>query len=153
MTVETTKVSRVHLTTSLVEQVEGKFALNLGKNEVAELLAIYQHANMAAVDHVIRYGVYRKSDSAPVLADHDATSEDNNWILISAIHSGAATYLGPIIFDKMIKMPPGIVLVRSPRLVVESLQAILVVFVLTLYYRVKTVSNDELAKLMVKYHS
>lgn len=152
--IETTKISRVHLTSALIGQTSGKFELNLGKDEVAELQAVYQFVNMSDPAHVVRYGIYRKSDTDPLdISDLPAVALDKNWILWTGFHSGIAGFLGPVLKNEMLNMPPGIMMIRSPRLVAATLENITYNLMVALYYRTKTVSKDELAKLLMKYHA
>ena len=147
---ETVKIAWAEL--SLDTSISGSpFPLHLGVNEVAILLSFYYHwrGGSGVGDNLASVGIWRKTDTDPTgifIAHTDmiwTLSEGNRFIAESVWQSG----------KEHVILPWPLVLIRAPRLV--GLREIFtsVTVDMRLFYIIQKVSDEELAKLMVKDHA
>ena len=146
---ESVKIARAQL--NLDTSLEGaKFPVYLGDDEVAVLLSIYYYWSMAATAgfNVAQFGLWRKTDTDPAAMESDHT--DMIWEGVSAL--SYVTESLQLSGSEHIILPWPLILVRAPRLVGLRIGAIAAVY-MRLYYLIQKVSDEELAKLMVKDHA
>lgn len=149
---ETISIARATLSESTVAQFGKKIKLNLGPNEIAELKAVHFAVSPLTASQSLTYGLYRKGDKVESsIALINEVVEDANWIIHRAIDLGTAAYVGPVLGDSYHQLPEDLVLLGSPQLVIRPNQAASMSATITLYYKIRTVSDNDLSKLMMKY--
>lgn len=127
------------------------FPLRLGMNEVAVLLSLYYAGYMlpTAGYNVLMFGLWRKSDTDPPAMESDHT--DMLWETVDSrqytTESLSFTVREHVIF------PQPLALLRAPRLVGTRLNTTAAYINMRLFYFNRTVSDEELARLMVKDHA
>ncbi|MBA7687601.1 hypothetical protein ES703_96065 [subsurface metagenome] len=146
---ESVKMVRAQL--SLDTSMGGvKFPIHLGDDEVAVLLSLYWYWSMAATAgyNIVQLGLWRKTDTDPAAMESEHT--DMIWEGVSAL--SYVTESLQLSGSEHIILPWPLILVRAPRLVGLRIGAIAAVY-MRLYYLIQKVSDEELAKLMVKDHA
>lgn len=135
-------------------KVGKRFELALGPNEVMVVLAIdYNfHGTVAAGNNVIRWGLWRKTDALPAGSIHAlAGSQDMIFSRISSAEFVTESLASS--GDGFITLPWPLVLIRPPQLLYRTSDYATMSLMVRLWYVLHEVSNDELAKLMVKDHA
>ncbi len=151
---ETISIARTMLEENTVAQHGSKIQLNLGPREVAELKAIHTGVNAVAANQSMSYGLYRKGDRIDSdISSQSESVEDNNWIIREEVDLGVVGYLGPVLSSSYIQFPAGLVLLGSPQAVMRPNQATTMRIIMTLYYQIQTVTESDLARLMMKYRN
>jgi len=147
---ESVKIARARL--SLDVSLAGvPFPLNLGTNEVAILLSFYYHwfGVATAAANTIYMGIWKKTDTNPPVISTSHT--DMIWNLIETL-----TFVTESLKQsgkEHVILPQPLVLVRAPRLVGFHASFTSATLEMRLFYRIQRVSDEELAKLMVKDHA
>ena len=131
-----------------------KFPCLIAPDEVMILLAIdyWWHSILAVGNNVMQFGIWRKSDAdCPSSIFASGGSPDMIFSRVEkTLHVAESIKQGDRDF---ITLPWPMVLIRPPRLMVET--AVMTSFVLDmrLWYLLRNVNDVDLAKLMVKDHA
>lgn len=152
----TVKVARALVTqaTPAIGVISSKIELNLARDEAAELLSVHTHFSFSAVNLGMVTGLYRKSDNMETAVNVESVAvRDKDWVLMEEESTGNAAYTGVLVKNHFYHMPANLLLIRSPRAVMYQAQATAMHIMMTLYYKIIKISKDDLARLMVKYHS
>ncbi len=127
------------------------FPMKLGVNEVAILLSLYYAAEMSGTAgyNILRYGLWRKSDTDPAAMEDDHTdmiweTADVNMFITESIS---------FLTKEHVVFPWPLTLIRAPRLVGLRSNTVGGSINMRLYYLTRTVKDEDLAKLMVKDHA
>ena len=131
-----------------------KFEIKIGDDEVMILQAMEYswYGTLQVGQNLVVAGLWRKSDEHPPgqIAEN-AGSPDMIWNRNEAIsfvaESADAGRSGFVTF------PRPLVLIRPPRLLLLTLTVTAVQYEARLYYALRRVSSDDLARLMVKDHA
>ncbi|MBA7682112.1 hypothetical protein ES703_90458 [subsurface metagenome] len=147
---ESVKIARVELPLDLA--LSGSpFPVNMGHDEIMVLLSLYCTWEMTATAgyDIVRFGLWRKSDTDPVAmrTDHTDMIWETSDVRLFVTESMAFSSREHIVF------PHPLVLIRPPRLVGLRVQTAGAHVDMRLYHIIRKVSSDELAKLMVKDHA
>ncbi len=154
MGVEDVKVSRAQHVSTLVETLHKRFKLNLGKNDVAIVYKIQFLLDLFVPNHSVKVGVYRKTDEVESnIGVRDQVVEDRNWLMVGSYDTGDATYTGSFAINKDINFSPPLVLIRSPQLTLKNNDAESAGLIGSIFYTLKTISDKDMARLMMKYHA
>jgi hypothetical protein len=129
-----------------------KFNLNVGDKEVIEVRSLYCYMavmGLTAGCNSVYLGLYRKSEKLPKNIGYKDDGDmiwSTRWqrhFVTESVGSSKSEY---IIF------PKPIILLRPPQLVHQYNNFVSVVVQMRLYYTIKKLSSQELAKLMIKDH-
>lgn len=127
------------------------FQVNMGKNEVILLHAIYVwwKGVPAAGSNMVRMGLWRKTDTNPTGVDivHSDMVWATAWqyqFITESIPSSGSEY---------IKFPKPLVFIRAPRLVHIRSVMLSVSASMQIYYTIEKLSDTKIAELMVKDHA
>ena len=149
---ESVKVARAGMSVALT--LEGTpFPMHLGDNEVAILLSLYYwwYGALGAGSNNAGMGLWRKTDSDPPGGDLLTDHTDMLWNIIESVEfvteSVVASGKDHIIF------PWPLVLIRPPRLMTWMQVFASLRVEVRLFYLIQEISDEELAKLMVKDHA
>jgi len=147
---ETVKIARADLA-GVTALVGTPFPMNLGVNEVAILLSFYWSAigTPVAGTNLGYIGLWRKTDADPaaIMVVHT----DMIWSLRVQILHVAETVRSS--WHEHVILPWPLILIRAPRLIGLSDTFTAVTIQMRLFYTIQKVSDEELAKLMVKDHA
>lgn len=132
------------------------FDIKIGPKEVMILMGLHYwwYGTLQIGDNVAHLGLWRKTDSDPSATVWSSGAfQDMMWHRVTCISEGAAGESVVSGDAAEITFPYPIVLIRSPRALIEVQTVINVAWSMRLYYLLREVSNEELAKLMVKDHA
>ena len=149
---ESVKTCRTGIETT-TSKTGSPFPMTLGTDEIAILLSFYYwwRGVVAAGNNVINIGLWRKTDtdspSAGLTIDHTDMvwnlCENINFVTESVKQSG----------KEHVILPYPLVLIRAPRLEAYRSTFTAVAVEMRLFYFIEKVTDEELAKLMVKDHA
>jgi len=131
-----------------------RFDIKLGCKEVIVALAIdYSWIGSPTIGtDVVAAALWRKSDTIPAGTIWDnADSPDMVWNRTEALNVVAESIRAG--FADHIAFPRPIALIRPPRLWVETQVVTGVTYEARLYYLIREINDEDLAKLMVKDHA
>ena len=149
---EVVRIARALISSTTAAQQVKKIELNLGSQEVVELLAIATHIQFSAVAEDAYIGLYRKSDDVTTqVSVQTGVVEDTNWIYWAREGTGFVGFTGNRSKNRFILMPSGLTLIRSPQLVFFPQQVVSMQANVAIYYKIKTVSKMGLSRLLMKY--
>lgn len=128
-----------------------KFDINLGNNEVIILEALYYSHNMvpAVGMNATSLGLYRKSEKLPVTI---FSNNDSDLIWSNKDVGKFVVETMKVSWSEMIYFPLGFTLIRPPQLLGQFTGGASDGIMMRLYYRIKKISDAEMAKLMLKDH-
>lgn len=128
------------------------FGLKLGDKEVMAVWSMYYWAilGLAAGASQVWMGLWRKTDSNPETADWTRKS-DFLWDRICSHHFITESLEADD--SEQVGFDPPLVLIRAPRLVARRSTAASGTVKMRLYYTIEKVTDEELARLMVKDHA
>jgi len=129
-----------------------KAPIGLGNDEIIELMALDYNlavSNMGVGSNSVCLGLYRKSEKLPRGIGYNEDSDmiwSLRWRQRFVTESLEASKNGHIAF------PSSIMLIRPPQMVHRYSGYTGLVVHLRLYYKIRRVSKEEIAKLMLKDH-
>lgn len=133
--------------------ITGKKAnLNIGEKEVIELRSLHYYMcalGVAAGANSVYLGLYRKSEKLPKSIGYGNDSDEvwaTRWVEKFVTESISLSKNGYIVF------PKPILLLRPPQMVHQYSNFIGLDIQMRLYYTIKKLPSQELAKLMIKDH-
>ncbi|MBA7678312.1 hypothetical protein ES703_86585 [subsurface metagenome] len=128
------------------------FPMHLGDNEVAVLLSIWYfwYGAPTAASNIVYFGLWRKTDSDPSAMGTAHT--DMLWRLSEHVLSAVGGTVRTSGKGHVI-LPWPLILIRPPRLVGLRAAFASATVDMQLFYTIQKVSDEELAKLMVKDHA
>ena len=147
---ETVKISRQELV-SVTTKVGTPFPMNLGPNEVIVLLSFYWNiiGSMNAGVNIGYMGLWRKTDSNPPAMVTGHT--DMIWSIRVQNYFTTESVISS--WNEHVILPWPLVLIRPPRLIGLATVMTGVSMEMRLFHIIQEVTDEELAKLMVKDHA
>ena len=153
MAIENVKVARAQHVSTIIETLQKQFRLHLGENEIAIVHKVLIVVDLFVVNQSVKVGVYRKTTNlSSDITVRDQVVEDKNWLTWTTYDTGDAGYTSGFAFLDDINFTPGMILVRSPQLVLRNIVAEAAAVIATLYYTTKIVNDKTIAELLMKYH-